>query len=144
MKSCCSMSTGFQFCKKKSSGYQFHKNMCAYRWKWKYKSLSHVQFFATLWTIVHGIVQARILKWVAFPFFRRSSQPRDWTQVFWISGRFFYYLSHKGSPHKKGWVPKSWWFWTDSWEESGKDSWEEGPESPLDSKEIKPMNPRGS
>ena len=28
---------------------------------------------------VHGILQARILEWVAFPFFRGSSQPRDWT-----------------------------------------------------------------
>ena len=26
---------------------------------------------------VHGILQARILEWVAFPFFRGSSQPRD-------------------------------------------------------------------
>ena len=26
---------------------------------------------------VHGILQARILEWVAFPFFRVSSQPRD-------------------------------------------------------------------
>jgi len=38
---------------------------------------------------VHGILQARILKWVAFPFFRRSSQPRDRTQVSHIVGRFF-------------------------------------------------------
>ena len=30
---------------------------------------------------VHGILQARILKWVAFPFSRGSSQPRDQTQV---------------------------------------------------------------
>ena len=30
---------------------------------------------------VHGIIQARILEWVAFPFSRRSPQPRDWTQV---------------------------------------------------------------
>ena len=30
---------------------------------------------------VHGIVQARILEWVAFPFSRGSSQPRDQTQV---------------------------------------------------------------
>jgi len=29
----------------------------------------------------HGIFQARILAWVAFPFFRGSSQPRDRTQV---------------------------------------------------------------
>ena len=33
--------------------------------------LSHVQLFATPWT-VHGILQARILEWVAFPFFRGS------------------------------------------------------------------------
>ena len=35
--------------------------------KWKWKSLSHVRLFATPWT-VHGILQARILEWVAFPF----------------------------------------------------------------------------
>ena len=29
---------------------------------------------------VHGILQARILKWVAIPFSRGSSQPRDWTR----------------------------------------------------------------
>ena len=38
---------------------------------------------------VHGIHQARILEWVAFPFFRGSSQPRDRTQVSRIAGRFF-------------------------------------------------------
>ena len=38
---------------------------------------------------VHRILQARILEWVAFPFFRGSSQPRDQTQVFHIAGRFF-------------------------------------------------------
>ena len=38
---------------------------------------------------VDGILQARILEWVAFPFSRGSSQPRDWTQVSHIAGRFF-------------------------------------------------------
>ena len=38
---------------------------------------------------VHGILQARILEWVAFPFSRASSQSRDWTQVSGIAGRFF-------------------------------------------------------
>ena len=38
---------------------------------------------------VHGILQARILEWVAFPFSRRSSQPRDQTQVSHIVGWFF-------------------------------------------------------
>ena len=37
----------------------------------------------------HGILQARILEWVAFPFSRISSQPRDRTQVSHIAGRFF-------------------------------------------------------
>ena len=35
-----------------------------------------------------GILQARILEWVAFPFSRGSSQPRDQTQVSHIAGRF--------------------------------------------------------
>ena len=39
--------------------------------------------------IVNGILQARILEWVAFPFSRGSSQPKDQTQVFWIAGGFF-------------------------------------------------------
>ena len=47
---------------------------------------------------VHGILQARILEWVAFPFSRGFSQPRDRTQVSCIAGRFFAKLSHKGSP----------------------------------------------
>ena len=38
---------------------------------------------------VHGILQARILEWVAFPFSRGSSQPRDWTRISCIVGGFF-------------------------------------------------------
>ena len=38
---------------------------------------------------VHGILQARIQEWVAIPFSRGSSQPRDQTQVSHIAGRFF-------------------------------------------------------
>ena len=38
---------------------------------------------------VHGILQARILEWVAFSFFRGSYQARDRTQVSHIAGRFF-------------------------------------------------------
>ena len=44
--------------------------------------------FATPWTTMHGILQARILEWVAVPFFRGSSQPRDWIQVSHIAGGF--------------------------------------------------------
>ena len=38
---------------------------------------------------VHGILQTRILEWVAMPFSRGSSQPRGQTQVSCIAGRFF-------------------------------------------------------
>ena len=37
----------------------------------------------------HGILQARILESVAFPFSSGSSQPKDQTQVSHIAGRFF-------------------------------------------------------
>ena len=39
--------------------------------------------------IAHGLLQARILEWVAVPFPRGSSQPRDRTRVSYIAGRFF-------------------------------------------------------
>ena len=54
------------------------------------------------WT-VHGILQARTLEWVAVPFSRGSSQPRDWIQVShcrWI----LYRLSLQGSPRILEWV----------------------------------------
>ena len=47
---------------------------------------------------VHGILQARILGWVAIPFSRGSSWPRDLTRVPCIASRFFYCLSHQGNP----------------------------------------------
>ena len=40
-------------------------------------------------SFAHGILQARILEWVAVPFSRESSQPRNRTQVSCIAGRFF-------------------------------------------------------
>ena len=49
----------------------------------------------------HGIIQTRILEWVAFPFSRASSQPRDWIRVFHFAGRVFTSgLNHKESPRK--------------------------------------------
>ena len=56
--------------------------------KVKMKIAQSCQLFANPWT-VHGILQARILEWVAFPFSRGSSQPRDRTQVSRIAGGFF-------------------------------------------------------
>ena len=59
---------------------------------------------------VHGILQARILEWVAFPFSRGSSQPKDWTQVSRIAGRFF---SSWATVHVWGY----WYFSQQSWSE---------------------------
>ena len=49
--------------------------------------------------IVHGILQARTLEWVAFPFSRGSSQPRDRTQVSHIAGGFFTSLATRQAPY---------------------------------------------
>ena len=38
---------------------------------------------------IHGILQARILEWVAIPFSRGSSRPRVRTWVSCLAGRFF-------------------------------------------------------
>ena len=46
---------------------------------------------------VHGILQARILDWLAISFSRGSSRPSDWTQVSCIAGDTLP-LSHQGSP----------------------------------------------
>ena len=48
---------------------------------------------------VHGIPQARLLEWVAVPFSRGSSQPRDQTQVSCIAGGFFTFWA-TGEAHK--------------------------------------------
>ena len=68
---------------------------------WKWQSLSHVQLFETPWTLAHPSP----LLWTSpgkntgvscHSLLQRSTQPRDWTQVFYIAGRFFYHLSHQG------------------------------------------------
>ena len=38
---------------------------------------------------VYGILQARILEWVAIPFSSGSSEPRDQTRVSCTAGKFF-------------------------------------------------------
>ena len=62
---------------------------------WKWKVLSPVWLFVTPWTVAlqaplfMGILQARILEWVAISFSSSFSQPRDWTQGCRITGGFF-------------------------------------------------------
>ena len=56
------------------------------KWKW---SESGSVVSDSLDCIALGILQAWILEWVAFPISRGSSQPRDWTHISHIAGRFF-------------------------------------------------------
>ena len=56
--------------------------------------------------VVHGILQARILEWVAFPFSRGSPQPRDQTQIFCIAGRFFTSWATQEAPTKRKLTPQ--------------------------------------
>ena len=74
-------------------GFLFFLLVC----EWKWKSLSHVQLFATPWTVqwiyntVYNIqyIHYCILEWIAFPFSRGSYQPRGQTQISCIAGKFF-------------------------------------------------------
>ena len=66
----------------------FFSNFPRYWWKWK--SLSCVWLFVTpMDYTVYGILQARILEWVTFPFSRGSTPPRNRTGVSCIAGGFF-------------------------------------------------------
>ena len=80
-------------------------NFCNF-WMGKWKCLSVVSWlFATPWTVAHqvplvwGILQARILEWLAIPFSRGSSRPRDQTWVSCITGKFFTWM-RKASENK--------------------------------------------
>ena len=62
----------------------------------------------SLWPMdctVHGILQARMLEWVAFPFSRGSSQPLGRLNLGLPHCRqILYQLSHQGSPRILEWV----------------------------------------
>ena len=47
---------------------------------------------------IHGIFQARVLEWAAISFSRRSSQPRDQTQISCIAGRRFTIWATREAP----------------------------------------------
>ena len=47
---------------------------------------------------LHGILQAKVLEWVAISFSRGSSQPRDWTWVSHIAGRCFNLWATREAP----------------------------------------------
>ena len=88
--------------------------------------LNRVWLFATPWTVayqappsmdctlpgssLHGILQARVLEWVAISFFRGSSQPRDGTWVSCIPGRRFNLWATREVPDLKVHSKSSKWF----------------------------------
>ena len=64
---------------------------------------------------VHEILQAGTLEWVAIPFFRASSQPRDQTQVSCITGRFFTNWATTDTKASTKWKKlTTWWPWARS------------------------------
>ena len=73
----------------------FDTNHHLYAHAYLLSCFSHVRRFVTLWTVVYhaspsmGILQARILEWVAMPSSRGSSPPRNQIQVSCTAGRFF-------------------------------------------------------
>ena len=75
--------------------------------KWKWKSLSHVQLFATPWMILSMEFSRPEWSGVAVPF-RGSSQPRDRTQVSCIAGRFFTNWPSREA-HQASWAVCKFW-----------------------------------
>ena len=72
-----------------------------------YVKVTRVQLFVTPWpsgSSVHEILQASILEWVAIPFSRGSSQPRDQTQVsLVVRGFFTVWASREAQEYWSGW-----------------------------------------
>ena len=106
---------------------------------------------------IHGILQARILEWVAISFSRGSSWPRDGTKVSCIAGKCFNLWATREAPYshatyshgfssghvwmweldyKESWMPKNWCFWTMVLEMTLGSS--------LDCKEIQLVHPEGN
>ena len=58
-----------------------------------YPTLCYLMDYSSPGSSVRGVLQARILEWVAIPFSRGSSRPRDWTCVSHVSciGRWVLY-----------------------------------------------------
>ena len=75
-------------------------------WKCESKRVSHSVVSNSLWACglsppdssVHGISQARILEWVAVPFTRGSSRPKEWNSGLLHCRQILYCLSHQESP----------------------------------------------
>ena len=86
---------------------KYTRLICVYTW-----SFSRLQLFSHFWVFetpldhippgssIYGILQARILEWIAISSSRRSSHPRDGTQVFPELKAILYHLYHQEAQHK--------------------------------------------
>ena len=96
-------------------------NYLPFSFPWEIESESHsvsLTLCNPMVYTVYGILQARILERVAFPFSRGSSQPQGSNTGLLRCGPVLYQQSHKGSPRVLGWVaypfsrgsswPKNW------------------------------------
>ena len=88
--------------------------------------LSRFGLVVTPWIVTHqaplsGVLQARTLEWVATPFSRGYSRPRDQTWVSHTAGRLFYHVSYQRS-NTCFWLdshlPGAWFETTSSWLQS--------------------------
>ena len=88
----------------------------------KLKSIESVMPSSLL--ILCGILQARILEWVAIPFCRASSQLRDWTQVSHIASEFFTSWATREAQKTQRGLINMWWKneWMSEWRNSHCDS----------------------
>ena len=88
--------TTLRFCTSLEEFTELNESCYSYGLLWKCKSVrcsvmslcDHMDYSLPA-SSVHGILQARMLEWVAISFSRGSFQPRDQTQVSCITGRFF-------------------------------------------------------
>ena len=94
---------------------------------------------------VHGIFQARVLEWGAIAFSNDKSRQHIKKQNYYFASRGLSSQSYGFSSghvwmweldYKESWAPKNWWFWTVELEKTL--------ESLFDSREIKPVNPKGN
>ena len=69
---------------------------------WVSKSQSCLTLCDPMDYTVHGILQVRILEWVAFPFSKGSSWTRNWTSVSCIAGGYF--TNWVMREHCEGWA----------------------------------------
>ena len=87
--------------------------MCVCLVDWSYLTLCNPMGCSLPGSSVHGFLQARLLEWVAIPFSRASSRPRDRTQVSCMAGRFITIWA-TGKSWQSVWVPMSWRIWDSS------------------------------